>query len=361
VIRTMTKNRIVGLRALMKEQGLEALLITNGINRRYMTGFTGTSGYVVITDSRAFLFTDFRYMTQAPMQAPDYEVVEHGAKATDVIRETLLKLGLKKLGFEKADVSYGTYTGYVTDFASIELVPAEPLVEKLRMKKDAEELRVMKEAAELADRTFLHMLDVLKPGLTEKEVALELEFFMRKHGASATSFDTIVASGERSALPHGVASDRVLQPGEFVKLDFGALYQGYCSDITRTVVLGKPNERHREIYRIVLEAQEYALANIRPGMTGKQADGLARDIIGKYGYADKFGHGLGHGLGLEIHEAPRLSPTGEIVLEPGMTVTVEPGIYLPGFGGVRIEDDIVVTDQGVERLTWATKEFICID
>jgi Xaa-Pro aminopeptidase len=357
----MTTKRIGRLRALMKDQGLEALLITNSFNRKYITGFTGTSGYALVTDSGAYLFTDFRYMTQAPEQAPDFEVIEHAAKPMTTIREKLTELGICRLGFEPADLTYGTYVGYKAELGAIELVPAEPLVEKLRMTKDEEELAIMKAACELADRTFQHIVSFLKPGLTEKEVALEMEFFMRKHGATSTSFDTIVASGERSALPHGVASDRVLKPNEFVKLDFGALYQGYCSDLTRTVVLGKPTDKHREIYQIVLEAQEHALAHIKPGMSGKEADRLARDIIAKYGHADKFGHGLGHGLGMEIHEAPRLNPTGDIVLTEGMTVTVEPGIYLPGFGGVRIEDDIVVTGQGVERLTWATKDFICID
>jgi len=169
-----------------------------------------------------------------------------------------------------------------------------------------------------------------------------------------------VASGERSALPHGKASDRIIGTDEFVKLDFGAYYKGYCSDITRTVVLGKPSDKHREIYAIVLEAQLEALARIRPGMTGKEADAVARDVIKRHGYGDYFGHGLGHGLGMEVHEAPRLSVTGDIVLEPGMVVTVEPGIYVPGFGGVRIEDDIVITENGNRRLTQSGKDLIVI-
>jgi Xaa-Pro aminopeptidase len=183
-----------------------------------------------------------------------------------------------------------------------------------------------------------------------------METFMRKGGASGPSFETIVASGERSALPHGVASERVIGTDEFVKLDFGAYYKGYCSDITRTVVVGRASDRHREIYNIVLEAQLYALAHIRPGMTGREADALSRDIIAKYGYGDRFGHSLGHGLGLEIHEAPRLSKLSDTILTPGMTVTVEPGIYLPGFGGVRIEDDIVITESGIKILTSSPKE-----
>jgi Xaa-Pro aminopeptidase len=197
--------------------------------------------------------------------------------------------------------------------------------------------------------------------VSEREAALEIEFFLRKNGATSSSFDTIVASGERSAMPHGVASDRVMGRGEFVTLDFGAYYKGYCSDLTRTVVLGPPTDRHREIYGIVREAQESVLERIRPGMTGREADAIARGIITRRGYGDCFGHGTGHGLGMEIHEEPRLSLGGNTVLEPGMTVTVEPGIYIPGFGGVRIEDDIVITAQGAEILTRAEKDLIVID
>lgn len=196
--------------------------------------------------------------------------------------------------------------------------------------------------------------------MKESDIALELEVFLRSGGAASSCFDTIVASGERSALPHGVASDRVIGSNEFVKLDFGALYRGYCSDITRTVAVGQVSDKHREIYDIVLEAQLHALEHIRPGMTGKQADALARDVIAKHGYGDRFGHSLGHGLGMEVHEQPSLSVRSDIVLVPGMVVTVEPGIYIPGFGGVRIEDDIVLTDDGIRILTSSTKQLITL-
>jgi Xaa-Pro aminopeptidase len=243
----------------------------------------------------------------------------------------------------------------------VKLVPSEGIVEKQRMIKDGGEIAIMQEAANLADRAFEHILSYIKPGVSEKDIALELEVFMRSQGATSSSFETIVASGERSALPHGVASDRIIGRDEFVKLDYGAYYNGYCSDITRTVVVGKPSDKHREIYEIVKEAQQYALDNLVPGMTGKEGDALTRDIITRYGYGEYFGHGTGHGLGMEIHEAPRLSLTGDIVLVPGMTVTVEPGIYLPGFGGVRIEDDVVVTDKGIRILTSSPKQLIVLD
>jgi len=357
----MQQPRIDKLRLVMQEKGLKALLITNATNRLYMTGFTGSAGYVLITDTKAYLLTDFRYMTQAPQQAPAYEVVEHAPKAMDTVKQLLDQQGLKKVGFEQNDLTYGTYLATAQALSGIELIPTDGLVEQLRIIKDASELAVMQEAADLADRTFTHILNFLKPGAKELDIALEIEMFVRKNGAASTSFETIVASGERSALPHGKASDRILQSNEFVKMDYGAYYKNYCSDITRTVVLGKPTDKHKEIYNIVLEAQLEALDKIRPGMTGKEADALCRDVITRYGYGDYFGHGTGHGLGLEIHEEPRLSRLGHTVLTPGMTVTVEPGIYLPGFGGVRIEDDIVITDTGIKIITQSSKDFIVLD
>lgn len=357
----MQQARIDKLRLALQEQGLKAILITNATNRLYMTGFTGSSGYVLITDTKAYLLTDFRYMTQAPAQAPAFEVVEHAPRAMDTVKQLLDQLGIKKVGFEQNDLTYGTYLSTAQALTGIELAATDGIVEKLRIIKDAAELAVIQDAADLADRTFTHILNFLKPGAKEKDIALEIEMFVRKNGAASTSFETIVASGERSALPHGKASDRILQTNEFVKLDYGAYYNHYCSDITRTVVIGKPTDKHKEIYNIVLEAQLEALDKIKPGMTGKEADALCRDVITHYGYGDYFGHGTGHGIGLEIHEEPRLSKTGHTVLTPGMTVTVEPGIYLPGFGGVRIEDDIVITETGIRIITQSSKDFIVLD
>ncbi|SFL34832.1 Xaa-Pro aminopeptidase [Paenibacillus sp. 1_12] len=354
------QGRLDKLRFDLQEQGLQAILITNATNRQYMTGFTGSSGYVLITESKAYLLTDFRYMTQAPKQAIGYEVVEHAPKAMATVKDLLLKSGIAKVGFEQDDMTYGTFLSTSEALSGIELKATSGLVEKLRMIKDELELAVMQEAADLADRTFDHILSFIRTGAKEIDIALEIEIFMRRNGATSTSFETIVASGERSALPHGKASDRVIQTNEFVKLDYGAYYKSYCSDITRTVVVGQPTEKHKEIYSIVLEAQLETLSKIRPGMTGKEADAIARNVIKQYGYGDYFGHGTGHGLGMEIHEAPRLSVQGDTVLTPGMTVTVEPGIYLPGFGGVRIEDDIVITETGIHILTHSSKDLIVL-
>ncbi|MFS0722773.1 M24 family metallopeptidase [Paenibacillus sp. 1P07SE] len=355
----MANKRVFRLRERLAERGLKAMLITHPVNRRYLSGFTGSSGYVLVTEQDSWLLTDFRYMTQAPEQAPGFRVVDHGTSAIDKVRE-LLGGGYGRVGFEQEFVVFSDYTSWSEALAEVELVPVSGVVEELRATKDDGEISVMQEAAMLADETFSHIVGLLKPGMVESDIALEMEVFMRSHGATSSSFDTIVASGERSALPHGVASGRVIGNHEFVKLDFGAYYKGYCSDLTRTVVVGKPTDKHKEIYSIVLEAQMHALEHIRPGMTGVEADALTRDIITRYGYGDYFGHGTGHGLGMEIHEAPRLSRLSQTVLTPGMTVTVEPGIYLPGFGGVRIEDDIVITDNGIKILTSSPKELMIL-
>lgn len=358
---SMEKVRLLRLRETMQNQKLAAVFITNAFNRKYLSGFTGSSGYLIITLDRAILLTDFRYMTQAPAQAPYYEVIDHGPKAMETVKALLTQQSIKQLAFEQNEVTFGQYQSYVGSLNPIELIPTDQLVEKLRMYKDSAELQIMQEAADLADQTFSYILTKLTPGISEKEIALDMEIYMRKHGATSSSFETIVASGERSALPHGIASDRILQGNEFVKLDFGAYYHGYCSDLTRTVVLGKPTEKHKQIYDIVLEAQLQALDKLKPGMTGKEADAVARDVIRKAGFGDYFGHGTGHGLGMEIHEAPRLSLQSDVILEAGMVVTVEPGIYIPGFGGVRIEDDVVLTENGIRILTHSSKDFIVID
>lgn len=353
-------NRVTRLREAMKLHDIEAVLITGEVNRRYLTGFTGSSGYVLITMQKAWLLTDFRYLTQAAEQAPGYEIVDHGASVTGTLKALLAQEKIDRLGFEEDHIVFATYRTYERELNPVALVPLSGLVEELRMFKDSGELALMKDAADLADRTFLHMLDVLKPGVSEWDAALELETFMRKNGATGTSFDTIMASGERSALPHGRASERIMQNNELVTMDFGAIMNGYCSDITRTVALGTPSAKLREIYDIVLEAQLHTLEFLRPGMTGREADALARDVITRYGYGDEFGHSTGHGLGLEVHEAPRVSKASDTVLKPGMVVTVEPGIYLPGIGGVRIEDDVVITETGIRRLTESTKDFISL-
>ncbi len=343
------------LRSLLAENKLDALLITNEYNRRYMTDFTGTAGVAIVSKEDAVFITDFRYMEQAAAQVKDFRIVQHEKTIIEEVANQLETMKVKTLGFEKEDLTYGMYDLYKSAI-SAELVPSAGLIEKLRIVKTPEELVILRQAAKIADDAFTHICGFIKPGMTELEVANELEFFMRKQGASSSSFDTIVASGVRGALPHGVATDKKIQSGELVTMDYGALYNGYISDITRTVAVGEPTDQMREIYEITLAAQKLAVEGFKPGMTGKEADAIARDYISEKGYGEAFGHSTGHGIGLEVHEQPGLSFRSDTVLEPNMTVTAEPGIYLPGIGGVRIEDDLVITEDGCERLTHSTKE-----
>jgi Xaa-Pro aminopeptidase len=234
------------------------------------------------------------------------------------------------------------------------------MIEKLRLIKTDSEIKILKEAARIADAAFDHILQFIHPGISELDISNELEFFMRSSGATSSSFDTIVASGQRSALPHGVATDKVIENGDLITMDYGAYYQGYVSDITRTVAVGEPSVQLKDIYEIVLEAQRLGVAGIKAGMSGKEADALTRNYITEKGYGEYFGHSTGHGIGLEVHEGPALSLKSNIVLEPNMVVTIEPGIYIPGLGGVRIEDDTLITSEGNELLTHSVKELIIL-
>ncbi|MFD1175897.1 M24 family metallopeptidase [Paenibacillus puldeungensis] len=356
----MEAQRLKKVREILEQQGIDGFLISSPFNRRYVTGFTGTAGSVVITKDRAWLLTDFRYTRQAAQQAKEYEIVQDTGQTLAQIREKLDEAGVRSLAFEKNHVTYAGYDAYEKSFQGIELVPTENIIEKLRGIKDEWELGRIRKAIEITDKAFEHILGFMKPGVSEREVSAELEYVMRRNGATSSAYPTIVASGVRSSLPHGLASEKLLGENEFVTLDFGASYEGYCSDLTRTVFIGEPTERHQEIYRIVLEANQTTLSGLKPGMTGKEGDSLARDCISGYGYSEYFGHGLGHAFGLEIHEPMRFSQKTEDILEPGMILTVEPGVYLPDFGGVRIEDDILITDTGIEVLTKSSKELIVL-
>ncbi|MCM3710916.1 M24 family metallopeptidase [Sporosarcina luteola] len=351
--------KLAKLREALKENGLDALLVTNPYNRRYITGFTGSAGVAIVSADDAVFITDFRYTEQAAEQMQGFRIVKHEKTIIEEVSNQAKEMKLKTLGFEKDNVSFGTYELY-NDKVDAELKAVSGIIENLRMVKNADEIKILQQAAKIADDAFAHICTFIKPGVTELEVSNELEMYMRRQGAASSSFDTIVASGERGALPHGVASDKVIQSGELVTLDFGALYNGYISDITRTVAVGEPSEKMKEIYEVTLAAQELALEEIKAGMTGIEADAIARDYIKSKGYGDAFGHSTGHGIGLEVHEGPALSFRSETVLVPNMTVTVEPGIYLPGIGGVRIEDDIIITEDGNVRLTHSPKELIIL-
>ncbi|MDM5334459.1 Xaa-Pro peptidase family protein [Ureibacillus composti] len=347
------------LRKEMINLNIDGLLITNEFNRRYMTDFTGTAGVAIVSKDDAVFITDFRYTEQAKKQVKDFRIIQHeGVLAKEVAKQTE-QLRIKTIGFEKDTMTYGMFETYKS-LLKADLIPVSGVIEKIRLIKTEQEINIIKVACEIADHAFTHILGFIKPGLTELEVSNELEFFMRKQGATASSFDTIVASGVRSALPHGVATDKVIEKGDLVTLDFGALYNGYVSDITRTIAVGEPSDQLKEMYDIVLQSQLLAVEQVGPGMTGIQADSIARDYLTSKGYGEAFGHSTGHGIGLEVHEGPALSFRSDTLLQPNMVVTVEPGIYLPGIGGVRIEDDIVITETGNEKLTHSKKELIIL-
>ncbi len=348
--------RINQIRNLLQDKGLDAILLYKPENRRYVSNFTGSTGYVLITKELAQFITDFRYTQQAEAQCKGFEVVEMSKlkPVTDVIKN----YSIKKLGIEEDYVAFGQYLEFKEKLENVEFVPLEGTITKLRSIKSQEEINLISKAAEIADEAFQHILQYIKPGLKEREVALELEVFMKKRGASNLSFDSIVASGNRSSLPHGVASDKIIEKGDLVTLDFGCVYQGYCSDMTRSFVMGEATERQKEIYYTVLEAQEKSLQSVRPGIKGVELDKIARDIISDKGFGEYFGHGLGHGVGLEVHELPHVNGLGDVPMEPGMIITIEPGVYIPDYGGVRIEDLVVVTENGYEVLSKSTKELI---
>ncbi|MDT2813878.1 M24 family metallopeptidase [Vagococcus carniphilus] len=351
--------RIEKLREKMLEESLTSFLITSPYNLRYLTGFTGTTGMAVITLDDAYFITDFRYTEQASTQCEGYEIVQNVGPIFDELIDLIDEKGIPNMAFEEAHVSFKEFVS-LEMLLETELVPISGMIESLREVKDESEVVIIEQACEIADKAFSHILTYIKPGMTEIQVANELDFYMRSLGATGVSFETIVASGIRSAMPHGVASDKIIEQGDLITIDFGCYYNGYVSDMTRTISLGEPSQKLREIYEIVKEAQQKVLDVAKPGMTGVELDAVARDHIASKGYGEAFGHSTGHGIGLEIHEGPNVSRLAEKAFVPGNVITNEPGIYLPGIGGVRIEDDMLVTENGIKRLTHSEKELIIL-
>ncbi len=352
-------NRLERMRQKMHEEGIDAYVVLRPENGRYLSGFTGGEATLYVTAEKAILLTDFRYIEQAKGEAPEFEIVKTGQDHFEALAE--IGQQAQRVGFEGDFVTFLNYEKLIKGFPQAELLSLPDLVSYLRAVKDQTEIEKLRQAVKIADDAFASVIKTIEIGQTEVEIALDLEYTMRRAGASGGSFDFIVASGVRSALPHGSASSKKIQLGEFLTMDFGAIYEGYCSDITRTVFLGEPEEKHQEVYQVVLAAQRAGIAAVAPGRTGKEVDAVARKIIVDAGYGEYFGHGLGHSVGLAIHEGPNLNMREERVLEPGMVITVEPGIYIPDWGGVRIEDIVLVTENGCEVLTQAPKEFISFE
>ncbi|MDY6790029.1 MAG: Xaa-Pro peptidase family protein [Thermodesulfobacteriota bacterium] len=356
-----TENRLSLLRQSLAEKKFDTLMVLIEENRHYLSGFTGedtqfdeSAGALFITDSKLILATDSRYELQAKNEAPLFKIVCYKEGLAKELPNITDMLGTKRLGFESVRMSYMQYNKMTEELnkagMQVELVPVEDMVENLRLIKDESEINTLKKALLVAEAVFKHIKSTIELGMTEKQLAWSMEKEMREAGAQSLSFPTIVASGPNSALPHAIPSDRKIRSGEPVLFDWGAKLDGYCSDISRTVIVGTPDETFKKVFTTVSDAQKMATDAVKPGISSKAVDKIARDHIEKCGFKGKFGHGLGHGTGLAVHEHPRLSPLKETALESGMVFTVEPGIYIQDWGGIRLENMVAVRDSGVEVL-----------
>lgn len=361
------------LSKIISDNRLDGVILTDGYNIHYLSGYKGHTGCMLILDGEKYILTDSRYTEQVSIEALDFKCMDIGL---DGYSKTILKLMEAndkcktkdnsltkfKIGFENDDISYKQYKAFSDSFGHIaELVHLDNKISSLRMIKDDYEIECIAKAESIGDEAFNHIIEFIQPGMTEKQVALELEYTMKALGASGISFDTIAASGPNSSLPHAVPTDRALQDGDFLTMDFGCIVDGYCSDMTRTVYIGEePDKKQFDVYATVLKAQREALKLVKPGVKCSDIDACARKIIADAGYGDYFGHGLGHSVGLYIHEEPRCSRKCDTILDVGMTMTIEPGIYLPGEFGVRIEDLVVVTEDGYRNLTFSEKNLFLL-
>lgn len=354
-------NNIDKIKRALSKYKLEAMLLTGEVNRRYASSFHSSAGVMLITREKAFFFTDSRYSEAAEKQISGAEVckVSGGKKYSDYINDVISSAGILKIGFEEKIMTVSDYEKFKKSL-NAEMQPAQVLMENLRAVKDQKEIEAMKKAQKITEAAFSDILGIIKEGMTELQLKAELICSLYRHGAESISFDPIVVSGPNSSMPHGKAGPKKLVRGEFITLDFGCVWGGYCSDMTRTVALGSATKEMRKVYDTVLRAQIAGIERASAGVSGKDVDFAARSVIEKAGYGEYFGHGFGHGLGMEIHESPSASPFEDKELKPGMVISAEPGIYLPGKFGVRIEDVIVISKNSVKNLTSQSKELLII-
>jgi Xaa-Pro aminopeptidase len=343
--------RLTKVRETLPKHALDAILISQPDNRRYLSGFTGSRGWLLISADTALLATDFRYFEQVGREAVGFDLAKITTEFADLLPDLLSEIGVQRVGFESQHVTVDQLHEYSQAAGEVEWVPLKDTVETIRMVKQEGEINALRQSAALTDAAFAHLLEVIKPGMTEREAAWEIEVYMRTHGASKVAFDLIVAAGPNGALPHARVGDHAIQPGEPIVIDIGCILDGYCSDMTRTCCLGKPSPKYLEVWEIVRQAQEKAEASLRAGVSGVEADAQARVVIAEAGYGEYFGHGLGHGVGLAVHEGPGASRLSKDTFEVNMTLTVEPGIYLPGEFGVRLEDLVIIRQDGIEIFT----------
>lgn len=348
--------RLQNLHGKIADEGIDAIIIYKPANVYYFSGFRGDSSILFIGENFRRFITDSRYTEQAAIQTKDFEIVEQSSGLFKKLVNEIKISGAKNIGFEGRVLTFDEYNSLKENLSGVELKSVE--VDSLRQIKDAAEISCIRRACEIGDRAFAEVLNFIKPNVTELDVAAELENLMRRYGSEKTAFDTIAASGVRGSLPHGVASDKIIHDGEFLTLDFGAMFNGYCSDMTRTVCVGRASDKQRKIYDAVLAAQKFGLEIIKAGKSAKEIDAAVRENLNRAGIGENFTHALGHSLGLEIHEEPRLSRLSEAVLAPNMIITDEPGVYIAGVGGLRIEDTVLVTDGAAETLTKSDKTLI---
>ena len=355
-------NNIKRIQEKLAEKDLDAILVTDEKNQRYACGFPFTDGFVFVAREDAYLLTDSRYIEAAEKASGDcckVQMYDREKPLSALLKAAIAETGAKKIGAEEKKLSYNDYSAY-ENVIGMKLIPAQSVFEELRQSKNEEELSAMREAQAISEAALEEVLHIIKPGMTEREVAAELVYRMLRHGSEGNSFDPIVVTGKKTSMPHGVPGDEIICDGDFITMDFGSLKHGYCSDMTRTVAVGHVTDEMRNIYDIVLKAQLAGIAAARAGVPGKDIDGAARKVIADAGYGQYFGHGFGHSLGLDIHEAPNANPRGEVPMPVGAVVSAEPGIYIPGKYGVRIEDVMIIREGGCEIITKAPKQFIIL-
>lgn len=348
---------------IMDDKNIESLFINNERNVRYLSGYTGEDSYILISKKGLWFITDYRYSEQAQKECEGFNVIERNRQTTSLgqcINNLLSDNNIKSIGFERDHINYGMIEDIKKYLEVNEIIPTSGLVECLRYTKDENEIKLIKKACEIADNAFAHLMDKIKVGMTEKEAALELEYKMRKLGASDVAFDTILLSGTRTSMPHGIPSDKKIEYGDFVTIDFGALYKGYRSDMTRTFIMGEASEEQKSVYESVLEAQKLGVSVTKSGMIGSDVDSQVSEILKRNSYFENAGKGLGHGLGLDLHEQPFMNSICDLELKEGCVVTIEPGVYIPNWGGVRIEDTVIVTKDGCEIITNTPKELLVV-
>jgi len=356
----MITKRLKSLRGQMVLHNIDILLVSHPDSRYYLSGFDGSNGYLIINSHKTILVTDFRYIEQASQQAPEYLIHKVKPNLGDWLPQLLTEIGGRIIGFEADSLDVATFNrinqALNTCASPMQMTPTSGLVETLRSLKEPGEITAIKQAVAISDDAMEHIKNTVQGGMSEIDIAWDIEKYMREHGSQTIPFEIIVASGPNAAMPHAKPTERLVQPGEPLVIDIGARHRHYTSDLTRTLCVGSPGDTYRQVYHTVLQAHEEAVRHIRAGMEGRQADSLARAVIAQAGYGDAFGHSLGHGLGLAVHELPQLGPNNTTLLMNNMVFTIEPGIYIPGWGGVRIEDTVMLHNDRVNVLSKASKE-----